>query len=69
MTLLNQTFKKRYSLKKIEIWLYEIKKSRHTRGEISSRTCKATHINLELKASESSLWHIKGPLSRDVVNS
>ena len=39
-----------------------------TKGEESSRTCRATHINLEQKASELSQWHIAGFPSKDVEN-
>ena len=42
---------------------------RCTRGEKSSRTCRATRINLELKASKLSLWHIKGFPSKGVESS
>lgn len=51
------------------ICLYKIKERRHTRGERSSRTCKARHINLGLKASKPFQWHIKDSLSRDAVSS
>ena len=40
-----------------------------TRGGKSSRTCRATHINLEQKASKSSPMHKKNSPSKGAENS
>lgn len=48
--------------------LSQSKEEIHTKGGRSSRTCRATRIHLEQKASELFQWHIEGFPSKDVVN-
>jgi len=38
----------------------EQNKGSYTKGEKSNRTCRATHIDLEQKASELFRWHKEG---------
>jgi len=52
-------FKRTYTKKREEI---------HTKDGKSSRTCRATHIHWEQKASEFFQWHIEGFPSKDDVN-
>lgn len=46
----------------------ELSKRWNTKGGKSSRTCRATHINLEQTASELFRLHIEGFPSKDAVN-
>lgn len=46
-----------------------LRKKGHTKDGKDNKTCRATHINLELKASRLFQWYTKGFLSKDAENS